>query len=175
MGNCLTSSLSQIADLCRSYSTRLQRELNTGTFVSEAMILKLCTHEEAKILPIIFHVMPCLMKDDKGSPAKEYVNFLAVNAVPKAMTLKEIQPATRQDKLYNAYPGWFKMEHGTRSATSKISEQVRAEPLHAKSRTNWQWMMDRTFSWRVVVSSFQLNYERKPLPWPMKVIKVGQN
>lgn len=29
---------------------------------------------------------------------EEYVNFLSVNAVPKAMTLQEIQQATTQDK-----------------------------------------------------------------------------
>ena len=37
-------------------------------------------------------------EEQRRSPAEEYVHFIAANAVPKAMTLEEIQSATKRDK-----------------------------------------------------------------------------
>lgn len=42
---------------------------------------------------------PCQETDNKHEmSAEQYVNFLTMHAVPKAMTIQEIQEATKHDK-----------------------------------------------------------------------------
>ncbi len=51
------------------------------------------------IIPqISYPATPAQKQNTHEMPAQQYVNFLTTHAVPKAMTIQEIQEATKSDK-----------------------------------------------------------------------------
>ena len=56
------------------------------------------THTRGSQNPSDFLSRHSIPREERKLLAEEYVNFLASNAVPKAMTLPEVQLATKQDK-----------------------------------------------------------------------------
>ena len=56
------------------------------------------THTQGSQNPSDYLSRHSIPREERRLLAEEYVNFLASNAVPKAMTLPEVQLATKQDK-----------------------------------------------------------------------------
>ena len=68
---------------------------------------------------------PCPETDNKHeTPVKNYVNFITTHAVPKAMTVKEIQDATKNDENCSTSLKSFVSKHGIQLMTYKRLQKI---------------------------------------------------
>lgn len=77
--------------------------------------------------------MPLPTRPTKGNVVDEYINFLSAHAVPKSMTLKEIQQATQADQQLQAvikalrtdnWPQELQRLHSSRQALTITAHHV---------------------------------------------------
>ena len=99
LSSLLTASICSLS--ITTQSQNLQHELNDGISDYKVMILRPYTPEVTAIPQTIssdYLSRHSSLREEDTTLAEEYVNFISSNAVPKAMTLAEIQHATTQDK-----------------------------------------------------------------------------
>ena len=77
------------------------------------------------------------------SLAEEYVNFLAANAVPKGMTLDEVQSATKQDKTLQCV-SWLVRSQQWHKIDNLLMEHQEADHAELKSFRKMKENADRS-------------------------------